>query len=121
VHRPAAGGNTGLPTREGLAAAGQGGVDRHWQLEAEQAQHAGHERRGLAQGEVEHEAQAQHQLDRQVRVDGLTARRAPSRRVPSGDGCVAGPLPSCHLAASPHQRHKGRYHALRLAPGAPPA
>lgn len=47
----------------------------HHQPEAEQARHAEAEPLGLAQGRVEDEPQGQHQLDRQVGVSRLSARR----------------------------------------------
>ena len=91
VHGATACSDTGLSASKGLAAAGQRRVVRPGQGVPEQAQHAGRERRRLAQGEVEDEAQRQHHLDRQVRVEGLTAWCRPSRRVPPGQGRLIQP------------------------------
>ena len=53
------------------------------QLEPEQPQHAVSERLGLTQGKMKDEAQRQHQLDRQVGMARLSARRRPTWRLPS--------------------------------------
>ena len=67
----------------GAATTRERGVIGHGQRKPEQAQHAGRERFSLTQGEAEHEAQRQHQLDRQIRVD----------RLPIWDGPPRGRLP----------------------------
>ena len=62
-------------------AAAQRRMVRHRQSRPEQAQHAAAERLGLAQGQVEHEAQGQHELGRQVGIQ-AAARRDCSASVP---------------------------------------
>ncbi len=61
--------------REAAASPAQGGVVRNREVQPEQAEQAGHEPFGLAQGQMEDEAQHQHQLDCQVRVDAMGAAR----------------------------------------------
>jgi hypothetical protein len=61
------------------------------EIKPKQAEHAAGEPFGLAQGQVEDEPQDQHQLDRQVRVAGLSARRGPSRCMPSSNGRLVEP------------------------------
>ena len=80
-----------LATGEAAATPGERRVVGHSQIEPEQAQHAAAERLGLAQGQVEDEAQDQHQLDRQVGVAGLSARRGPARGLPAGKGRLVEP------------------------------
>lgn len=53
------------------------------QVKPEQEQHAAYERLGLAQREVEHEPQGQHELNGRARVHGLPAGYAPPRCTPS--------------------------------------
>ena len=91
MHGPFVPGNTRLTTSEGATTPGQGGMIRDGQLEAEQAQHAAAERFGLAQGQVEDEPQDQHQLDCQVGVAWLSARRSPARRLPASECCLVKP------------------------------
>jgi hypothetical protein len=78
----------------------QGGVVGNREIEPKQAQHAGDEPFGLAQGQVEDEPQDQHQLDCQVRIERLTARRGPSRCMPSGNGRLVEPERQVALCAS---------------------
>lgn len=68
---------------EAAAAPAQGGMVRHAELEPEQAERAADEALGLAQGEPEDQPEHQHQLDRQVRIAGLAARRRPPCRLPA--------------------------------------
>src|SRR3954464_9784621 len=52
----------------------------------EQPKYARGEALGLAQGKVENKPEHQHQLDRSVRVPGLTAGRGPPWRLPPSEG-----------------------------------
>ena len=65
--------STRLATGEVTASAGQRRVIGHRQLQPEQAKHAGAERLGLTEGQMEHQPQRQHQLNRQVGVEPLAA------------------------------------------------
>jgi hypothetical protein len=76
---------------KGATTPAQGGVVRNREIEPKQAEHAGDEPFSLAQGQVEDEPQDQHQLDRQVRIERLTARRGPSGCMPSGNGRLVEP------------------------------
>jgi hypothetical protein len=71
-------GGARLTSGEPATTPGQRGVIRHGQPEAQQAQHAAGERLGLAKRKMEDEPQGQHHLDRQVRVERLSARRCPT-------------------------------------------
>src|SRR3954447_24265505 len=84
-------------TSKATAAAAQCGVVRDTQLLPEQPKDARGEAFGLAQGKVEDKPEHQHQLDRGVRIPGLTARRGPPRRLPTGDGGLV--QPECQVAA----------------------
>lgn len=102
--------DTWAPPSKAAAAPAQGGVVRDAELEPEQPEHAADKTLGLAQGEMEHQPQGQHQLDRQVRVTGLAAWCRPSCRLPPSDrrliqperqiaptakaGIVCGPVPN---------------------------
>ena len=83
VHRPGARLHTRLTSGKGAAPSAQSGVVRHRQRHAEQLQNAAGEPFHLPQGQVEHEPQGEHQLDRQLRVARLPARRAAARCLPS--------------------------------------
>src|SRR3954453_9897548 len=82
---------------EATAAAAQCGVVRDTQLLPEQPKYTRSEALGLAQGKVEDKPEHQHQLDRRVRVPGLTAGRGPPRRLPACDGGLV--QPECQVAA----------------------
>ena len=79
---------------------------RNGEIEPEQAQDAASERLGLTQGQVEDEAQRQHEFDRQVGVDGLPAWRASRRRRPARNSRLV--QPQREIAASP-QSPSGRF------------
>ena len=61
----------------------QGGVVRNEQIEPKQPEDTAGKSLGLPQGQVKDEPQRQNQLDRQVRVTGLTAGRRPPWRLPA--------------------------------------
>jgi hypothetical protein len=61
------------------------------EIKPEQAEHAVGEALSLAQGQVEDKPQGQHQLDRQVRVAGLTAWCGPPWSLPFSDGGLVEP------------------------------
>ncbi len=75
------------------------GVVRIRQIEPQQAQDAADECLGLAQGQVEDEAQRQHAFDRQVGVDRLAAWRASLRSRPASNSGLF--QPQREIAASP--------------------
>ena len=58
------------------------------QLLPEQPKYARGEALGLAQSKVEDKPERQHQLDRRVRIPGLTAGRGPPWRVPPSEGSL---------------------------------
>ena len=55
------------------------------EIEPEKPQHAADEPLGLSQREMEDEPEHEHELDREIRVAPLPARRGPARRLPLGN------------------------------------
>lgn len=81
--RPLAGQAAAPPAERGVIGNGE--------IEPEQPQHAADEALGLAQGQMEDEPQHQHELDRQIRIAPLPARRGSPGRLPSGDRGIVQP------------------------------
>src|ERR1700730_13005592 len=93
------------PPRKISAPPAQCRVIGNAESEPQQAKHTAGECLSLAQGKVEHQAQHQHHLDRQIGVDRLSAWRVPPWRLPPIKGglidpeCqIATPLQSCLIA-----------------------
>ena len=91
VDRASADLDTRLASCERPSAPAQRAVVRHGQNQPEQAQHAAAERLGLAQGQVEHEPQGQHELDRQVGIQRLPSKAAPLRCRPAREDRLVQP------------------------------
>ena len=72
---------------------------RNGQRQPEQAQRAAAERLGLAQGQVEHEPQRQHEFDGQLGIPRLPAGTAPLGRRPARKGRLV--QPQREVAAPP--------------------
>ena len=116
VDRASAGQHTRLASCERPTAAAERRVVRHRQRQIKQAQHAAAERLGIqsasrpappgdrcamAQGQVEHETQRQHELDGQLRVERLPAGTAPLRRRPVSQRRLVQPQREVAAAAQP--------------------
>ncbi len=86
------------------------GMVRNRQIEPEQAQDAAGKRFDLAQGQVEPEAQRQHEFDRQVGVDRLSTWRASLGRRPARNSRLV--QPQREVATSSHSVRSPR----RLSP-----
>ncbi len=92
----------GADDRRSRDRAGTGwGVIRHGQLDPEQAQHAAAERLGLPRGNVEHQPQGEHQLDRHVGVERLQVQPiAQPAEHHEGDDVAGQAGPVQHAAAA---------------------
>src|SRR5260370_23992877 len=71
------------------------------EIEPQQAKHAAGECLSLAQGKVEHHAQHQHHLDRQIGVDRLSTWRVPPWRLPPVKGGLIDPKRQIATALQP--------------------
>src|ERR1700760_2775767 len=79
---------------------------RHGQLEPEQLQYASGKRLRLAQREMEHEPERQHQFDSRISIQGLVARRAALRCGPVRKRVFM--QPEREVATSPQPGFVGR-------------
>src|SRR5215208_4936573 len=83
---------------EAATAPAQGGLVGNREIQPKQPEHTSGEALSLAQGQVEDEPQRQNQLDRQVRIERLSAWCGPSRCVPSSNGGLL--EPKCQVASA---------------------